>query len=187
MNNMDGEIEKVPSVTSGEYEYLFKVDTKKVQNLTVEELLLKIAIAGGKLHFARKVAYLDSRVLLQIDQLRISNEKAAVYVQKNSLFIEGAAVVCHVTAAYFGGSTNFTGGALSALGQACTAGASYKDKAQRAQEETLGFHSQREGNMNNDYSQGIQSTKTECDKDANAIDQAIQRDRRLTELFMGSS
>lgn len=184
---MSKDIEKISSVIPEEYDYLFDLDERiqESQNLDIDELILKVSTEDGKLHFARRVSYLDSRALSQIDQKRLSDEKAQTYLQKTSLFLEGAAVAFHVASAVFGGNATLTGNVYSAFASSMDKAAQYIDKTMSSKQERLGFNSQRHGNLFSDFNQQSQAARDGYEKDANAIDRMIANSRRQAEAVLG--
>jgi hypothetical protein len=162
------------------YEYLAEIDAyeEEVENLEVEDLILQVCAKDRELQFGRKVAHINSRYLLQGAQNETSNEKASVFRDPKGLFLDTAGVVCHVAAVGFG--PGFT-----AIGQAFTTSAQYREKVIRSREEVLSHSYQRMRDVVSDHSQQKQSAEKNEDQDGNAIDRMIQNSRRQGELVAG--
>lgn len=173
---------------SKKFKHLFDLDEYVgiCQNLETDEILIRISIEDGKLYYSHRVTYLDSRLINQLSQNLLNDEKSKNLRQKLSLGLGLAAVVAHVVSGIVGVDNKALGLLYSSFGEAFNKCSNYSDNLMNATEGSLSHQYQRHGLLVSDLSRQSQEALANQSKAAALADRVIQMYGRQSELISGS-
>lgn len=147
------------------------------KNLDIETIILEVCSKDREIQFGRKVALVNIRALLQQAQNDQSNKKTGIFRDPTNLYLDTAAVICHITSVSFGPGFTAIGGAFEASSR-------YNNKVIDSSIARLDYNSQRMRDLVVDHSQQMQQADREHDQNASAIDRMIQNSRRMAETLV---
>lgn len=155
------------------------------KNLEIDEIFLRFCSKDRENQLGRKYCHINSRFLYQDVQEARSHEKSSLFRKTTGTYLDSVAGACSLAGGLFalagipGASTIGEG-----LGKTFSVMSNSFEKEVRAQEEYLGFASQRYRNLEQDQSQQIQSADKNIEQSSSLIDRINQNERRLTEAVV---